>query len=189
MSRKKAKNKIQQGLHSFLVARVEQYDIDLDYSVNHSVYQPEYAIVLDDDEPLFKNTSHLTLTGRIVEPKDRFNHKLTLYLMGGESPSSRNNSTLKDAQSRGKYGEPQYRTYRGREIPIYDPPNGLARLRKVTGEAEWISFMWVPSLLISDMLVLLGQKEGLFVTLNEWKAERKRWVRAIGLKSTDPLEE
>lgn len=172
-----------------LALKVGGYDTEFDFSVNSDVYNPQYAICPSEDDPLFKASSHLNIRGAFVEPEDRAEHDVTINLYGDDAISTGLKVTLKDAQSRGKYNEPLYKTYRGREIPIYDPPKGLAVLEKVRGESEWNAWIRVPSELISDMLILLGQREELFISIHEWKFERRRWIRSIGLQTANPLEE
>ena len=43
--------------------------------------------------------------------------------------------------------------------------------------------------MISDMLILLGQKRRLYLSIHERKAKRARWVYGIALQTTDPAEE
>jgi hypothetical protein len=189
MPRKKTRRKKPEGAHEFIVVQLERYDVDLNFSVNGDVYNPQYAIFTDDDDPLYKPSSRLELHGRILAPKDREGHEISVGFFGDDSPSSRLNLTLKDVQARGKYGAPEYRSYRGREIPIYDPPKGLAVLHKAWGEPKWSVWVWAPMHFVSDMITLLGDKEVLFLSMHEWKFERKRWIQRIELKTSNPEEE
>jgi hypothetical protein len=189
MPRRRVKRKKSEGTHSMLIMKVSGYDAELDFSVNMDVYQPQYAISPSDDDPLFKASSDLRIRCVFIEPEDRVGNKVVFHLFGDGAVSRKLNITLKDAQCRGKHNEPLYKTYRGREIPIYKPPKGLSVLEKVRGEPEWNAWIRVPTELISDMLALLGQREELYVAIHEWKFERRRWIRSISVRTTDPLEE
>ena len=124
-----------------------------------------------------------------MSPSERGGHEIFFGFFGDDQPSSRHDVIIKDVQAKGKYDEPQYRYFRGLQIPIYKPPKGLAIMHKTRGESEWSVWFRVPLHFVSNMVQLLGQKEELFVALHECKFERKRWVRSIELKTTNPDEE
>ena len=60
-------------------------------------------------------------------------YELTIY--GDDVPSRRRNATLRDAQARDERGSPQYRKYRGREIPVYNRPRAWG-FSKRSGEGR-----------------------------------------------------
>jgi hypothetical protein len=39
--------------YTYLAVRVESYEATADASINHDVYQPQYAFSLDDCDPLY----------------------------------------------------------------------------------------------------------------------------------------
>jgi hypothetical protein len=96
------------------------------------------------------------ISGTCKYPDKRAGDSYHLTLYGDASPSRGIYAKLKDAQLRDKYGAPKYRTYRGRDIPVYDAPKGLAVLDKVRGKSEWTAWITVTPRLVSDMLGLLG---------------------------------
>jgi len=53
----------QKPLETFtdLTIRVEHHDAKIGAAVNYNVYAPQYAFRLDDRDPLFHYTIHLTL--------------------------------------------------------------------------------------------------------------------------------
>lgn len=83
-------------------------------------------------------------------------------------------------QARDKYNAPQYRTYRGKQVPVYVPPKGMGMIDKVRGELRWTG---------SDLLILLGQGRPLFIGIDERKHERTRWLHSVSLQMTDPAQE
>ena len=88
-----------------------------------------------------------------------------------------------------EYRAPRYREYRGKRVPIYAPPKGIATLDKIHGEPRWHSAIFVSPRFITDLLILLGHTRNLFVAIHERKLERQRWIQSVGLQTTDPAEE
>lgn len=68
-------------------------------------------------------------------------------------------------------------------------PPGLGVLDKVRGEPGWTAWLNVAARLVSDMLVLLASRQGLYLAIQERKIGRTRWVDGIGLQTTDPAED
>jgi hypothetical protein len=175
--------------HTHLAIRVERYEVSVGASINHNVYAPQYAWRLDEDDPIYKFIMHLTITGKSTYPKDRAGETYELTIYGNDAPSQRHNATLKDAQVRDERGSPQYRAYRGRQIPVYDPPKGLGLLSKIRGEPRWAAWLFVPTRCANDMLVLLSQGRDLFLAVHERKNGRTRWLQGMELQTNDPAEE
>lgn len=174
---------------TFLGLRVERYEASVDASVNHYLYSPKYARDFDDRDPVYKFTSYLRITATSIYPEERANHTYELTLYANDAPSRGLNLTLRDVQARDKHGSPQYRQYRGKQIPIYAPPKGVGSLNKIKGEPRWTVALFVPLHFASDMLTLLGHQRTLFVALHERKDGRDRWVQGMALQTTDPAEE
>jgi hypothetical protein len=133
MPRKTKGKRRTEEVHSQLAIRVERYGVCVNASINHEVYAPQYAWRLNDDDPIYKFTTQLTITGISIYPKGRAGDIYELTIYGDDAPSLRHNATLRDAQARDERGSPQYRAYRGRQIPVYDCPKGLGLLHKVRG--------------------------------------------------------
>jgi len=113
-----------------IVILVENYDAHVDAAINHNVYAPQYAWDLNDDDPVYSFNSHLTINGVSVYPEGRGKERYELTIYGDDAPSRKLSANLKDVQVRDKFGSPLYRTYRSREIPVYDPPKGMGILEK-----------------------------------------------------------
>jgi len=120
--------------HTRIAIVVENYDAHVDAAINHNVYAPQYAWDLNHDDPVYSFTSFLRINGISVYPEDRRQERYELTIYGDDAPSRKLSASLKDVQARDKHGSPMYRNYRGREIPIYDPPKGMGLLEKVRGD-------------------------------------------------------
>jgi len=105
--------------------RVDAYEAAVEASVNHAAYQPETAWTSEEDDPLYQFDAQLTISGICVYPDERAGESYELTIYGRDLPSQRLRMTLRDAQARDKGGMPQYRSYRGREIPVYVKPKGV----------------------------------------------------------------
>ena len=121
-------------------------------------------------------------------PLDRHDH-FDLRL-GGCRPCVSRPRALKDVQKRDdKYGSPQYKEYRGKHIPAYEPPRGFGLIDKVRGEKHWTAWLYAPTRFVNDLLTLLGHSRPLFLSLRERKKDRARWVHGMELQTTDPMTE
>jgi len=183
---KKRRHKKPGEIYTLLSIRVDSYQVCADASVNYQVHQPQYAGEIDDEDPLFQYVTNLTIIGTSIYPEERANARYEVTIYGDDAPSRGVYAKLKDAQVRGEYGSPQYREYRGRQIPVYRPPSGFGLIEKLRGELAWTSWLNVAPRLATDMLILLGQQRQVYLGIDERKAGRSRWVRSISLQTTDP---
>lgn len=119
------------------------------------MFAPEYAFNLDERDPLYGFETQLVISGNGTDPDDRIGHKFEITICGSDAPSKGLDLTLKDFQAKGQYGEPQYRTFHKREIPVYREIKGMALLDKVRGEDIWIAYIRVAPVFASDILRLI----------------------------------
>jgi hypothetical protein len=179
----------QQEEHTHLALRVEGYEAEVSAAVNRHVYAPHLAYDFDDSDPLYKFTARLVITATSIDPEQRAGEAYELTIRGDDTRSHGIGLTLRDVQVRDEDGTPQYRKYRGRQVPVYTTRHGLGLLNKVAGEARWTAWLFVSVQCTNDMLTLLGHKRDLFVSLEEMRQGRDRWVRSISVQTTDPREE
>jgi len=175
--------------HTHIAIRVERYEAGITASINQNVHGAQYAWKLDDEDPVYEFTNQARIIGTATYPPERAGNVYQLTFYGTDAPSQRLDTKLKDVQARDKYGSPQYRTYRGREIPVFVAPKGLGLLDKVRREASWTGSIFVVPRFVTDALVLLGRPETLFIALHERKTERVRWIQRVSLQTTDPADE
>lgn len=188
MPHRNKRQKLANEEHTFLAIRVESYAASVDAAVNYNVRAPELAWNSDEDDPLYTFTTQLNIVGVATYPKqcEGDTYEFTIY---GDNLGSRDiRATLKDVQARDE-GSPKYRTYRGRQVPIYTPPKGMGLINKVRGEPRWTAWLRVWPCFASDALVLLCSARTLFLAVHERKSERNRWIQNLSLQTTDPAEE
>lgn len=189
MPPQKARRKKPKDNYFHISIRVERYKIRTEASIHPNANHPEFAYKLDDRDPIFKFASDLTIFGTAFAPKQRAGHIYEVTIYGDDSPSSRMHSQLKDLHIRDEKGLLQYRTHRGKSVPVYAKPPGLGLLGKERGQLQWTAYVPVLPRLASDMLVLLTTRNELYLALTELTDERARWVSRLSLQTTDPTNE
>jgi len=172
-----------------LALRVEDYKARVDASLNHYAHHPEYAFRDTEEEPLYHYLANLEIAATFTFPEDRVGHTCELTIYGDDHPESNTYWKLKDVQKRNEYRAPEYRTYRGKDIPVYLPPKGMGVLERMRGESRWRGTFWAQPRFLSDLLLLLGHNRTLFLSITERKIERHRWMQSVTLQTTDPAEE
>lgn len=185
----KRRQKALEDIYTLISVRVESHDVDVDASINYDVRQPQYAYDLHDDDPLFKYVTRLTIVGTSSYPEGRANERYEVTVYGDDAPSRSVFAKVKDAHARDEYGAPQYRQYRGKRVPVYQPPMGFGLLNKVRGEQTWNAWLNLAPRIVTDMLVLLNLHRQLYLAIQERKVGRTRWVYSISLQTRDPAEE
>ncbi|TPI51691.1 MULTISPECIES: hypothetical protein [unclassified Mesorhizobium] len=189
MPRKRKRQKRQEDDHTYLAIRVERYEASVEGAVNCNVYTPQSAWGSDDDDPLYRFATRLTVAGISIYPEERAGDIYEVTVYGDNLGSGDIGATLGDAQERDRYGAPRYRQYRGRQIPIYTPPPGMGLIAKIRGERCWTVWLRVSSCFTSDALALLRNGRSLFLAIHERKTNRSRWVQSVSLQTTNPAEE
>ena len=185
--KKTARTLIEQ--YTDIAVRVDLYEVRATVSINHDLQSPEFAYLLDEDTPVYQFDTHLEIFGTSVAPSSRAGDEYHLSLFGDGSSSGSVNRTLKSMQERDEDNALKHRTYRGRTVPVYREPQGLAVINKQRGEPRWT--VWVPALprFVSDVLILLGQDRQVYITLYERKIARRRWLQYLTIQTDDPRED
>lgn len=187
---RKVSDKKAQPEHTFLAVRVIGYDVRITASINHQVENPKYAFgSLRGDEPIYKHITYLTICGHATYPEKRAGERFEFTVHGDDSPAKELRATLKDVQIRDEFNCPEYREYRGRQIPVVHPIPSLAFIDKNRAEQKRTVWLNVEPRLVSDMLALLGSARTVYVAVHEVKEGRTRWVRRFELQTTDPAND
>lgn len=172
--------------HSQIAIRVDHYDVRAAAGVNPVAYDARYGIHLDEDDPLYEFDTHLDISGTSISPDSRAGETYDLALYGDDSPSGLANLPLKAMHERDEHDARKYRTYRGRAIPLYRAPPGLATLEKIRGQPRWRVWLSARPRFVSDVLLILGQNRPVYLTIHERKVDRQRWVQNLSIQTNDP---
>ncbi|MBB3455239.1 hypothetical protein FHT86_003538 [Rhizobium sp. BK313] len=189
MPQRKKRRKTPDDEYTFLAIRVEGYEANVEAAINHDVFAPQFAWNADDDHPLLVFRTQLVIVGVATYPEKRGGDTYELTFYANNMSSDDIHATLKDVQARDEHGSPKYRSYRGRQIPIYNAPKGMGLIDKVRGEPRWSAWLRVSPCFVSDALTLLGNGRRLFLAMHERKSDRTRWIQSVSLQTTDPAAE
>ena len=188
MTRSATGKQVKSEEHSHLTISVDRYEASVSARINHFAYEPQYAWHPIDEEPVYQFSNGLIVWGIVTWPEDRGGDRCEVTLYGDVSPARDLDTRLEEIAELDEDRLPRYRKYRGREVPVYREPKGFGVLDKVRGEPEWRTSLFVKPTFVDRWLALLTSSDGLFISLHECKSSRKRWVRGIELRTSDPNE-
>ncbi|MBZ9774069.1 hypothetical protein [Mesorhizobium sp. CO1-1-8] len=175
--------------HTHLAIKVDHCEASLETRIEPGIYQPQYAWDLDNDSPLYRTTVELTFGGVATYPDRRAGEAYELTIYGSHSDLRRSAAMVKDVQARDGRGSLKFRSYRGKQIPIYDPPSGMGLIDKVRGEPRWTAWLPVSPRFASDALALVNSGRSLFLGIHERQSNRAHWIQGLSLRTTDPAED
>lgn len=113
----------------------------------------------------------------------------SIEMRGHDAPSESTARKLRDIQAIDEHNAPQYRTYRGRHVPVNVPPPGLGIIDKVRGENAWQCYMFTTKAFVMETLAILRQPRTVFLTIHERVEDRKRWLQYLIIQTEDPVAE
>ena len=189
MPRKKPRQRKPSVEHNHLTVEVVSYEADVSAGVNYDAYDPHHALLLDECDPVYQFSTHVMIKGIPTAPKSREGNAFELQILSEARPSSNLDLMLKDIHKRNEYEAPEYRPYRGKQIPVYDPPNGVGLIDKVRGKDAWTSWIFVKPGFVSDALRLLALDKQLYLSVHERKEGRSRWVQNVSIQTEAPEAE
>ena len=187
-SKRRGRSSEEEDVHTHLSIRVKHYDARVNASINHEIYNQRGSWTIEND-PVYHFTTQLTITGISTYPEERAGDTYELTIQGGDVPSRGHDVKLKDLQARDEHGSLRYRTYHGKDVPIYDRPQDLGLLNKIRGESRWTGWLFAPTEFVRDMLILLSHGRDFFLALHERRSGRTRWIHGMSLQTNDPTEE
>jgi len=162
------------------------YRIRLNAAINYEVRDERRR---DEDTPVYRFDSSIEIEGTITSPEKRCGDWYKLDLHNSEPTSGDLTSKLADYQVRDEHGMRQYHRVRGKEVPVYKLPHGVGHLYRIRGTKTWYGFAWITSQLMTDMLTVLPHVRPLYLSINECRLERTRWISGLTLQTIDPIDE
>ena len=173
--------------YALIAIKVDDYSVRADAEINSSLLgSPRFFD--NEEEPVHEFETKLEITGLCTDPEDRVGHRFEISMYGAADIDQRT-PKIKDLRERNKEGDYRYRTYRGREYPVYAPPPPVAYIDKVRGENRWITWLWVPPRMVTDTLIILSGNKQTYISLHEIKEGRKRRAQNLTVQTTDPADE
>lgn len=173
--------------HEHLGARVSGYKVRIEAGLNldlkgTALRQPQPT------DPLFTYHTTLLIWGEGIFPDERAGEFFDFRIIGA-SEADDPRLELADIQGRDRHGGLKTRTYRGTEIPVYEPPPGIALMFPGGGKRHHQAILRVPPHLASDMLNALATGAAPYMAIHEYKIGNKRWIDTLTLQNTHPAEE
>jgi hypothetical protein len=181
------KNKQKPALQvTHLSIRVDSHNVSADVAMNIFLKVNSHADV-PPDGLVFEHTTNIVIKGTCIAPTSRESELFEISIHGDESPSME--TRIKDIQERDEKYSPIYRQERGKRVPVYRQIPGIAVLDRRRDGGIWHVWVGVNPRLVTDMLILLGRTQPLYIAIDETKADRRRWVQGLALQTTDPSKE
>lgn len=172
--------------YQFLAIQVTSYSASIDAAINWRARDPHWQ---HDNVLVYDFHNRIELVGTCSYPQERQGATYQLTVYGRELDDGDFIAKLRDYVARDAEGNIKRRKSRGHELPIYAPPEGIGSLEKRRGENLWNGVVWVAHLTTSDMLTLLARVERLYVSIQEKRIGRQRWIVGLTLQTSDPAEE
>jgi len=172
--------------YTLLAIRVTKYDVAVGESINLNL-RTTVPYSWDESDPVIAPDLRLVIAGTSTYPAHRANDSYEVTIYGGRL--AREQLTFSQIHVRDEYNVPVYRTYRGGEYPVFKMPPGLSTLERLRGTREWRAYFSVTPQTVTSLLGVVALKRDLYVSIDERKVDRQRWVRGFALQTTDPANE
>ena len=103
--------------YAFIAIKVDDYSVRADAGINSSLLGSP-RLIENEEEPVHEFETKLEISGLCTAPENRAGHRFEIHMYGAPDIDQRT-PRIKDLHERNKEGEYCYRTYRGRECPVY----------------------------------------------------------------------
>jgi hypothetical protein len=185
--KRRASKKKPTETHEHLGARVDGYKLRVEAGLNQRL-KGGPALQPQPTDPLYTYRTVLQIWGEVIDPDERAGEFFD-FLIVGDPHAADPRIQLADVQAQGRYGAPKTRSYRGAELPVYEPPAGITVMFPGGGRNHHQTYLPVPPQLASDMLTALASGAAPYMAIHEHKVGRKRWIDTLSLQNTHPAEE
>jgi hypothetical protein len=172
-------------IYTFLTILVKSYDVRSEIGINYSLKGS--LDLVSDEAAVFESSSHLTIFGECIAPKERAGDSFEATIYGQRA--TRRNLKVKDIRKRDVYERPIYKTVRGLSIPVYNVPSGVAVLERRRSDHVWSAWVACEPELVTDMLIVLTTNQRTYLWMHEKRFERRRWLQSVALQTNDPNAE
>jgi hypothetical protein len=172
--------------HTHLAIRVESFSASVSAGINRSLYGDRPKDIVGDEQ-IVESSIGLEVRGVCTYPPPRADQKFEITVHT-ENPAKAG-LRVKDVHRRDENNVPQYQKKRDQLYPVYDLPPGLGLIERRRGNDVWTGWIFVEPQVVTNMLILLGQTKPSYLSINERRIERHRWIWHISLQTTDPAAE
>ena len=172
--------------YSFTAIQITNYDIYIDSSINYEVRDKRHHF---DDAKIYDFSSYIKFHGSCMDSQGINDRKYEIIAYGSEAQPGDFDLKLSDCHLQDEKGFRQFRKYRGREVPIYNIPNGIGMLTRLKGSQITFGSAWVSPETITNMLAVLPHVSPIYLSIHERLIEGQRWIIGLTLQTSDPDEE
>ncbi|SEL28856.1 hypothetical protein [Halomonas daqiaonensis] len=171
--------------YAFLSMWLTGYDFRVEMGVNTNL-RANLLRVRPDDR-VFEARNWLEISGKCFDPEERAGEKFVITLSSDPTPEGFS-ETGRDFQKKGEYGKPQYRTYRGAHVPIFECPQGITPLWRNRKVDPWQGYLKASESYVSDCLTVLTSKAARYMFIHERIIGRDHWINGLSIQSGNPAE-
>jgi hypothetical protein len=169
--------------YTLLGILINRYEYRVEAGINtYLKMRPGMAVSSD---PLYTYSTVLDIEGNCIYPDERAGEHFSILVVG-DAHAAELQCTLADIQERDASGVPRYRTCRGDHVPVYERPKGITALFRRGRARSWGAYLPVPPRFASDCLIVLKTEATPFLSLQEHKVGRDRWIDSLALQNTHP---
>ena len=183
MTQKRRKPRVQ---YELLTLQAEDYSVTVNASISYRAREqrPE-----SDKIPLYSFGHTIEIVGTCTSPDERAGETYRIIMEPPESDEHTFDTTLSDVQVKDENGLAKHRKVRGQLVPVYDIPEGLGSLGRKRGPINWEGTVWLPEPTLMQTMIVLTNRQPLYLQIYERKIDRTRWIDGLTLRTTDPRED
>lgn len=180
------KKKHDPDAYTSLAIKVSKWEVAVGESINVNL-RTTVPYSWDESDPVFTENSQIAIGGVCTYPEHRANdaYEITIYSDG----LARQRLTLDQIHVRDQHSARVYRKCRGSEYPVFKVPPGLTIVERLRGTRQWQTVLWFAPDTFGRILTILNYQQQLYVSIDEHKIDRQRWVRGFAVQTSDPAKE
>lgn len=183
MIARKTKKKTNVEEHEHITVEITGYQVAIDAGRNYELANMKLC---DSDTKVFRCDSRVEITGICIYPQDIIGHTHSISIIGTESYDDRYSLTLHDCQAMDGFRR-ICKTVKGKEVPVYELPDGIGYIEKRRGEKSWSGAAWVQPRSVTDMLATLPHIKPLYLEIHRVKKEKSYLIRTISLTTENSV--
>jgi len=140
----------------------------------------------DPDDFVYRYESTIELSGFCHYPEERAGERYEVEIYSSHPNSAERELKVSDLQEHHGDGSPKYKKLKSGTYPIYREAPPIGFMEKKPGESRFNVAIWAAPTFLSDTLTLLTLPEQIYLSIQEKKLYRKRFVTEFNVQNTAP---
>lgn len=182
---KKTSKKTSKEEHEFITVEVTKYSASVNSSLNYELANLDKC---DTDAKVYIYETNLEIEGCCTYPDKLKNLTFFITLFGTDRKYDDLFLKLKDFHAIDDKWNRVYKKVKGKEVPVYDLPDGIGYIEKRRGTNIWAGAAWVLPRTVTDMLTLLPHVRPLYLEIHALKKDRFYKMRSLYLQTNNPVD-